>query len=45
MSADSSPPTPAEETPPASAVPSPELSRLWFALDRRAWNYLVVVPA
>ncbi|GMU02675.1 hypothetical protein KH5H1_67950 [Corallococcus caeni] len=45
MSADSSPPSPTEETPPASAVPSPELSRLWFALDRRAWSYLVVVPA
>jgi hypothetical protein len=44
MSADSSPPPSAEETP-AAAPPSPELSRLWFALDRRGWNYLVVVPA
>ncbi|WP_223640498.1 hypothetical protein [Corallococcus sp. EGB] len=45
MSADSSPPPSTEETPPASAAPSPELSRLWFALDRRGWSYLVVVPA
>ncbi|RYZ35379.1 MAG: hypothetical protein EOO71_35685 [Myxococcaceae bacterium] len=45
MSADSSPPSSPEETPPASAVPSAELSRLWFALDRRAWSFLTVVPA
>lgn len=45
MSADSSPPSSPEETPPPSAAPSPELSRLWFALDRRGWSYLAVVPA
>ena len=46
MAADSSaPPSPADDTPPDSAVPSPELQRLWFALERRAWSFLTVVPA
>jgi len=46
MAADSSaPPSPADDTPPDSSVPSPELQRLWFALERRAWSFLTVVPA
>jgi len=46
MAADSSAPnTPAEAPPPASVVPSPELQRLWFALERHGWSFLTVVPA
>ncbi|MBZ4419125.1 hypothetical protein [Myxococcus sp. RHSTA-1-4] len=46
MAADSSaPPSPVDAAPPDSPVPSPELQRLWFALERRAWNFLTVVPA
>lgn len=46
MAADSSaPPSPADAAPPESSVPSPELQRLWFALERRAWSFLTIVPA
>jgi hypothetical protein len=46
MAADSSAPSsPADAAPPDSSVPSPELQRLWFALERRAWSYLTIVPA
>lgn len=41
----SAPPSPDEAAPPDSTVPSPELQRLWFALERRAWSFLTVVPA
>ena len=46
MAAESSaPPSTEEAAPPDSAVPSPELQRLWFALERHAWTFLTVVPA
>lgn len=45
MATDSSaPPTPAE-TPAPGTGPSQELQRLWFALERRPWMFLTVVPA
>jgi hypothetical protein len=46
MAADSSaPPSTADAAPPDSSVPSPELQRLWFALERRGWAFLTVVPS
>lgn len=46
MAADSSAPSsPADTPPPDSSVPSPELQRLWFALERRAWSFLTILPA
>jgi hypothetical protein len=37
---------PAEPARPApSPGPSPELQRLWFALERKAWSFLTLVPA
>ncbi|MCP3137182.1 hypothetical protein [Pyxidicoccus xibeiensis] len=47
MAADSSaPPNPVEAaSADSTSVPSPELQRLWFALERRAWAFLTVVPA
>ncbi|WP_233576986.1 hypothetical protein [Citreicoccus inhibens] len=45
MAADSSaPPKPADSSAP-SPGPSPELQRLWFALERRPWSFLTVIPA
>ncbi|QDF00976.1 hypothetical protein BHS05_37050 [Myxococcus xanthus] len=44
MAADSSAP-PADATSTDSAIPSPALQRLWFALERHAWSFLTVVPA
>lgn len=38
-------PRPVDAAPSDSPVPSPELQRLWFALERRAWAFLTVVPA
>jgi hypothetical protein len=46
MAADSSaPPNSVEAAPPDTSVPSPELQRLWFALERRGWTFLTIVPA
>ncbi|WXH29682.1 hypothetical protein WA016_03641 [Myxococcus stipitatus] len=46
MAADSSaPPSSSSAEGSDSTVPAPALQRLWFALERRGWAYLTVVPA